>query len=704
MTLACSRFASFGEEAQLQRTERRLVVSGQGFFPVAQRLQDGRIAVVMRGGADHVGIKGRLDIVFSEDSGRSWSKPAVVVDSPVDDRNPAFGQAQDGALVVAFWRAAKDTFTDFAGDEAQQGVNTWVTRSFDGGASWSSPAEIDVRDIGYGSPYGKILTLPDGTMLMNVYGHGPRDPGDKLEAKEDHSYLYLSRDHGQTWKRHATIGRNFNETGLLRLANGTLLAAMRSADDKASVSLTRSTDGGLTWTAPNLLSQPMAHPADLTLLHDGRVLLVTGFRTDALGVRGVVSDANGMFDWSKRFVLVSDSTNVDTGYPSSVVLDDGRVLTFYYAVGSKTHQDWGIHCGVIEYQLPSEIGAGDDSADQKLAETLDRIAPEIQKWATICAIEQGSDGTPVFRFHDYRETGWRTDFWPASTIKLYAAIAALEFVEENGFPMDTMIQFEHQEPPGKWIPDCARSLREMLSEVFSRSSNEDYTLLLRLVGIDRVNTQFLVPGRGFPHSALMRGYVTRRPYVYNRTEPQRVTLRTADGTKQLAFEHTWSGRFYAAERGCTVIDANTGNVTSPRELAECLRRVMFHEHLSPEERYRISSEQLDFLRYGGGGLVGLETRTNDSGPAAWSGSIETIFPKARFFHKVGVISNYALELAMVDDMAHSGLRFILVPAINAGEASTPKNGEKLIGEMSRAIAEWIRETKMREKSDPPGNQ
>ena len=34
----------------------------------------------------------------------------------------------------------------------------------------------------------------------------------------------------------------------------------------------------------------------------------------------------------------------------------------------------------------------------------------------------------------------------------------------------------------------------MLSETFRRSSNEDYTLLLRMVGLDRLNSRFLIPG------------------------------------------------------------------------------------------------------------------------------------------------------------------------------------------------------------------
>ena len=339
-----------GETSQ-PSVKQRLVIAGQGFFPVALLLQDGRIAVVLRSGADHVGIKGRLDMVFSED-GKTWSKPVLVADSPFDDRNPAFGQAKDGTLVVGFWRSAKDSYKDYERDDPAQPVSTWVTRSTDGGRTWSDPSEIDVRDIGYGSPYGKMLTLPDGMMLMNIYGYEVREPGEKTAAKEDHSYLYSSSDHGMIWRRHALIGRKFNETGLLRLPDGTLLAAMRSAGDKANVSLTRSVDGGGNWSEPQSVSPPMAHPADLTLLGDGRVLLVTGYRAEPFGVRGAIGEKSGAFDGTKSFRLVGDSTNVDTGYPSSVVLADGRVLTFYYAVGSKTQPQWGVHCGVVEYRAP----------------------------------------------------------------------------------------------------------------------------------------------------------------------------------------------------------------------------------------------------------------------------------------------------------------------------------------------------------------
>jgi hypothetical protein len=334
--------------------EQALVVSGQGYFPVALRLQDGRIAVVLRGGAAHVGIQGRLDIVFSADEGRTWTKPAVVVDSPVDDRNPAFGQAKDGTLVVGFWRTARYDDQGRYNEKLDKPVNTWVTRCRDDGKTWSEPAEIDVSDIDWGSPYGKILTLPDGSMLMNIYGERVRRPGKRVTGSEEHSYLYRSTDNGQTWKRYSHPGaKRFNETGLVRLPSGTLLAAMRTAG-AAEVWLTESRDDGKSWTEPKKVTPAHVHPADLCLLPDGRVLLVTGYRAGPYGVRGLVGDKDGTFDWEQRLVLVNDATNGDCGYPSSVLLKDGRVLTVYYAVGSKDHPKWGVHCGAVRYRAPAK--------------------------------------------------------------------------------------------------------------------------------------------------------------------------------------------------------------------------------------------------------------------------------------------------------------------------------------------------------------
>src|SRR5438132_11459492 len=127
--------------------QRSLVISGQGYFPVAMRLHDGRIAVVLRGGGPHVAITGRLDIVFSSDEAKTWTKPTVANDSPIDDRNPAFGQAKDGTLVVGLWRTARYDETGKYNAKLDKPVTTWVTRSTDNGKTWEDAREIDVKDI-----------------------------------------------------------------------------------------------------------------------------------------------------------------------------------------------------------------------------------------------------------------------------------------------------------------------------------------------------------------------------------------------------------------------------------------------------------------------------------------------------------------------------------------------------------------------------
>ena len=335
--------------------ERNLAVGSQGYFPVAHRLQDGRIAVVLRGGGPHLSIKGRLDMIFSSDEGKTWSAPVVVNDSPLDDRNPALGVAKDGTLVVGFWRI--DTYDESGKYDPKLKTkerSTWVTRSKDGQA-WSEPTKIEVSDIELGSPFGRMVTLKDGTMLMAIYGHQVRTPEQKIEHDRNHSYVYRSTDDGRTWKRLSEIGdgkQQLNETTLLLMPDGKIMAAMRGRT--TDVWLSESKDSGATWSKTKQLSPANVHPADLCLLDDGRVLMTLGNRVGPFGVLGIVSDARGEFAWEKRFALVTDAASGDCGYPSSVALKDGRALTVYYATRAKSQPGWGVHCGAVLYEVPRD--------------------------------------------------------------------------------------------------------------------------------------------------------------------------------------------------------------------------------------------------------------------------------------------------------------------------------------------------------------
>ncbi len=313
-----------------------------------------------------------------------------------------------------------------------------------------------------------------------------------------------------------------------------------------------------------------------------------------------------------------------------------------------------------------------------LDDLLDGISPDVKKWATVVLVK-GEPNNPAFEWFHYRDSKDAVDFWPASTIKIYSVVAALEYINELDVPLDCVLAYEHQSNDG-WVLDSARTMREMISEVFRRSSNEDYTLLLRFVGIDRMNTKFLIPERGFPHSALMRDYITYRPPLYVNEEPQRITLYS--GQKEpVRVQHCWSGTSYSQQRGATIISETTGNCTSTCELADCLRRIMFHKYLPPQERYRLTDDQVEFIIKGGNGLTGLENR--EAGPYAWKEASEKVFPNARYFHKGGLISTYSLDVAYICDEA-SNTRFIVALAAASGDTSTVK-------QMAKRIAEWVRD-------------
>jgi len=129
-----------------------------------------------------------------------------------------------------------------------------------------------------------------------------------------------------------------NETALIALPEGDLLALLRGADKAQGLHSTRSNDGGRTWSDPVPITRPSQHPADLIRLSNGDILLVYGNRNPPYRVEGRISGDNGN-SWLDLLLTFSghlygyteeDSRATDLGYPSSVVTADGQGITMYY--------------------------------------------------------------------------------------------------------------------------------------------------------------------------------------------------------------------------------------------------------------------------------------------------------------------------------------------------------------------------------------
>ena len=243
----------------------------------------------------------------------------------------------DGTIVMAYAEAS----TYNADGKFDTSVGAYVkcyVISTDNGKTWSEKRRLPDSPIKNGSPYGRIILLPDGTALMPAYGgYDPEysGPVEVPEGTKRISGIFRSNDNGRTWGDFSIISATIhNETSLVYLPDGKLLAIMRTYSD-ASIQQSESTDGGYTWSKPRQVTLPSQHPGDVCLLQNGHLLLVHGNRIKPYGVGAMLSyDSGKTWEKDKRFMVAWTSLNTDCGYPSVVQLDDDTVVVIYYTVGT----------------------------------------------------------------------------------------------------------------------------------------------------------------------------------------------------------------------------------------------------------------------------------------------------------------------------------------------------------------------------------
>ncbi|MBC7289237.1 MAG: exo-alpha-sialidase [Armatimonadetes bacterium] len=291
-------------------------------FPSIARLADGRLAVVFYDGTGHVSPDGRIDIVISEDEGRTWTKPRTIIDSPTDDRDPSIMQTREGTILVSCFR--------YDGRERKQPTRTFVYRSVDGGQTFDDGRPLDIG-WEWEATSDEILQLPDGTLLCPIYG--VMRPGETERAA-----VVFSHDDGRTWQREtvSTIaysedGRlHFQEPALALLPDGRVLCELRTELLKPerrgfyNIYESISSDGGRTWDQPREL--PLVGQACGLLVHSSG-LIFHAYRKN--GVSAILRRPDEDWDPAKEFPVFM--VGGDAAYPSAVELSDGSILCVFYA-------------------------------------------------------------------------------------------------------------------------------------------------------------------------------------------------------------------------------------------------------------------------------------------------------------------------------------------------------------------------------------
>ena len=325
----------------LPGTRETLAYQNGGLFPVMDLAADGTAVAAVRGGAGHLGREGRMEAIRSTDGGLTWSQPYLIADSDDDDRNAAFGVSSKGTLVLLYHRQhnydAEGNYQGGLRSASGIPISIMATRSFDGGLSWEEPSALSIDSLPTGSPFGKIVSLADGTLVAPVYNFHAWG-GAQSKERIDNAYVVRSKDDGCTWGDVSLIAPNKNETALIALPNGDLLAVLRGSDSPQGLHSARSADGGRTWSAPVQVTQPRQHPADLIRLSNGDILFVYGNRNPPYRIEGLVS-RDGGHTWLDLLLTFSghlygytreETRATDLGYPSSVVGTDSRGITMYY--------------------------------------------------------------------------------------------------------------------------------------------------------------------------------------------------------------------------------------------------------------------------------------------------------------------------------------------------------------------------------------
>ncbi|MDX2268753.1 MAG: sialidase family protein [Bryobacter sp.] len=308
-------------------------------WPTLCRRRSGELLIAYSGGRQaHVCPFGRVELIRSLDNGQTWSAPQVLFDTPIDDRDAGLVETPTGALLVttftsivyqtklstapSSWQDAERATTQA---QKQSLLGCWMLRSTDGGLTWSAPYRVPVN-----SPHGPITTA-SGRLLYpgkDLYGSGG-------------IAIYESPDDGLHWRLLAPLptrpGDNpaeYHELHGVEASPGHLIVHIRNhnpANDRETLQ-TESHDGGKAWTTPHPIGV-WGLPSHLLRLRsgrqrDGRLLMSYGYRRDPRGNHVRTSD-NGGATWSAPIILSNDGAG-DLGYPSTVELPSGELLTLWY--------------------------------------------------------------------------------------------------------------------------------------------------------------------------------------------------------------------------------------------------------------------------------------------------------------------------------------------------------------------------------------
>jgi hypothetical protein len=203
----------------------------------------GEYWMVFRNGENHRSGDGRILLIRSPDL-ETWTSPRVVIDTPLDDRDPSIFEWNDRLHVVSLSvdRLWADPSNPWGEVRAQGGCRCYLTRTDDGG-NWSEPLQVLPDNyviwwptVAEGRQYAGVQRrVPDSASWQGEatrareQGRLGFDRGPRFVNHVDRQAELWSSEDGASWVQVGIIddADQASETALAVLPDGRMVAMVR---------------------------------------------------------------------------------------------------------------------------------------------------------------------------------------------------------------------------------------------------------------------------------------------------------------------------------------------------------------------------------------------------------------------------------------------------------------------------------------------
>ena len=319
-------------------------------WPSIARLPNNALIMVCSGcRMAHIDPFGKVVACYSFDEGKSWTPPAILFDSPLDDRDAGIIVAKDHVAITTFnnsramqagwdlpWLTAAQknfikAYLAMIGDDTEdRWLGSWYIESLDGGFNFNKPRKILIS-----APHGGC-SLQDGRVLYIGTAFKDAKVQKNYDLPDGIYCIFRNTDGSFTQPVALPLPENlgeleFFEPHCTQLSDGRILAVYRVQNPSGSIYntwISVSDNNGKTFSVPKPTGIEGA-PAHVMQHSSGAVVLTYGYRKGPYGTRVRISTNRGE-TWGQDFILRNDGPDADLGYPATVELKDGSLFSVYY--------------------------------------------------------------------------------------------------------------------------------------------------------------------------------------------------------------------------------------------------------------------------------------------------------------------------------------------------------------------------------------